>query len=112
MTRPWTRKPIAAGLGLAGTLCFFVAGCGGSSENADNAVVVTDPSTINSAEPSAAPAGGAAATPAAGSNVAATPSAPAIFSSSRPASNIASSTSPTTWWCGWSSTDPRAAKLL
>lgn len=80
MTSTWTRKPIAAGLGLASTLFLFVAGCGGGGSDADNAVLVPDPSAkIETVTPgSTTPAAGTAATtPAETGTAAATPSSPA-----------------------------------
>jgi plastocyanin len=79
MTATWTRKPIVAALGLAGTLFFAVAGCGGKSGGTDEAVVITDPSvTVPTAGTGApAPSTGTQATPAASTSNAPAASAPA-----------------------------------
>src|SRR6478609_1127621 len=69
------RKPIVAALGLAATVAFAVAGCGGEGNQAGEAVVVPDPSV--SAPTTLAPGPTAAApTATTPSPSTATPSAP------------------------------------
>ncbi len=77
MTSSWTRKPMAC-LGLITLMGLAVAGCGGKEQEADEAVVVTEPGkevpTASSPSTTTTPT---TTTPAASAPAATTPSAPA-----------------------------------
>lgn len=75
MTVSWTRKSIAAGLGLATTLFLSLPGCGGKSTEVGDAVVVPEPGVSLPSSGGSVPAATSTA-PGAAAPTPSTPSAP------------------------------------
>ena len=57
MSSPRIRKPAALGLGLAAMLAASLAGCGDTTADKDNAVVVPDPNAVVTTKTPSAKAG-------------------------------------------------------
>ena len=74
MSSPWIRKPAMLGLGLSAMLAASLAGCGDTTADKDNAVVVPDPNAVvtskstTSAPTTSTKSAGAEATPSKGAS--------------------------------------------